>query len=438
MLKVGEKQMNILVIGSGSREHAIAWRLRQSPRLDTLLAAPGNAGTAAIANNLAVAATDIEVLAQAVRDHGVDLTIVGPEIPLAEGIVDRFQELGLRIFGPTKAAAQIEASKGFAKELMRRHGIPSADGLTFDSYAEARRFIERHDAPLVVKADGLAAGKGVTVAATREEALAALRSCMEERTFGAAGERVVIEQYLEGREVSVFVFTDGEAFSPIVAACDYKRVYDGDQGPNTGGMGSYSPPEFWEPSLANEIEQRILQPTVQAMAQEGRTYRGALYGGLIVTRNGPKVIEFNCRLGDPETQVIMPLLETDLVDIVEAVLEKNLTETSIRWSTEACVGVVVAAGGYPGEYQKGIAITGLDTVHEDDLVFHAGTKMASPESSTDVVTDGGRVLTVVGRGASLAAARERAYAAAQGISFSGSFYRTDIALHLGGITIAGR
>ena len=432
--------MNILVIGSGSREHAIAWRLSQSPRIDTLLVAPGNAGTAAIATNLAVAATDMEALAQAVRDHGVDMTIVGPEAPLAEGIVDRFQELGLRIFGPTKAAAQIEASKGFAKELMRRHGIPSADGITFDSYTEARRFIEQHDTPLVVKADGLAAGKGVTVAASREEALAAVRACMEERAFGAAGERVVIEEYLEGREVSVFVFTDGEALSPVVAACDYKRVYDGDRGPNTGGMGSYSPPEFWEPSLAREIEQRILQPTVQAMALEGRTYRGVLYGGLMMTRQGPKVIEYNCRLGDPETQVIIPLLKTNLVDIVESVLEGHLTETSIEWSAEASVGVVIAAGGYPGEYQKGIAITGLDTVHEDVLVFHAGTKTAATrgDSSSEVVTDGGRVLTVVGRGASLAAARERTYAAAQGITFFGSFYRTDIALHPGGVTTAGR
>ena len=432
--------MNILVIGSGSREHAIAWKLRQSPRVDALFVAPGNAGTAAIATNLAVAATDIEALAQAARDRGVDLTIVGPEAPLAAGIVDRFQELGLRIFGPTQAAAQIEVSKGFAKELMRRHGIPCADGLTFDSYAEAIRFIERHDAPLVVKADGLAAGKGVTVASTREQALAAVRACMEERAFGAAGEQVVIEEYLEGREVSVFVFTDGEALSPVVAACDYKRVYDGDQGPNTGGMGSYSPPEFWEPSLAKEIAERILQPTVQALAQEGRTYRGVLYGGLMMTSQGPVVIEFNCRLGDPETQVIIPLLETDLVDIVEAVLEGNLTETSIRWSPEACVGVVIAAGGYPGEYQKGIAITGLDDVPEDIEVFHAGTKPVARKGSTvtDVVTDGGRVLTVVGRGPSLEAARERAYDTAQHITFPGAFYRRDIALHPSGVTMAGR
>ena len=432
--------MNVLVIGSGSREHAIAWKLRQSPRVDALFVAPGNAGTAAIATNLAVAATDIEALAQAVQNRGVDLTIFGPEAPLASGIVDRFQELGLRIFGPTQAAAQIEVSKGFAKELMRRHGIPCADGLTFDSYAEATRFIERHDAPLVVKADGLAAGKGVTVAATREQALAAVRACMEERAFGAAGERVVIEEYLEGREVSVFVFTDGEALSPVVAACDYKRVYDGDQGPNTGGMGSYSPPEFWEPSLAKEIEQRILQPTVRALAQEGRTYRGVLYGGLMMTSQGPKVIEFNCRLGDPETQVIIPLLETDLVDIVEAVLEGNLTETSIEGGPEACVGVVIAAGGYPGEYQKGIAITGLDDVPEDIEVFHAGTKPVAGKGSTatDVVTDGGRVLTVVGRGPSLEAARERAYDTAQRITFSGAFYRRDIALHPSGVTMAAR
>ena len=432
--------MNVLVVGSGAREHAIAWKLRQSPRVDALLVAPGNAGTSAIATNLPVAATDIEGLAQAAQQHAVDLTIVGPEAPLAQGIVDRFQDLSLPVFGPTKAAAQIESSKVFAKELMHRHGIPCADSLAFDSYTEAKRFIEQHEVPIVVKADGLAAGKGVTVAGTREEALAAVRACIEERSFGSAGERVVIEECLRGREVSVFTFTDGETLSTTVAACDYKRAHDGDQGPNTGGMGSYSPPEFWDTSLAEEVQGHILRPTVHALAEEGRPYTGVLYGGLMLTRQGPKVIEFNCRLGDPEAQVVLPRLQTDLVDVVEAVVMNNLTETPIHWSNETCVGVVIASGGYPGDYQTGMPVTGLDTLPEETAVFHAGTKLANQEASAEatVLTDGGRVLTVVGRAPSLATARERAYAAAQQVTFPGAFYRRDIALHLGSVAAAGR
>ncbi len=417
--------MNILVVGSGAREHAIAWKLRQSTQVDALFVAPGNAGTAVLGTNLPIAATDIPALASAARQHGVDLTIVGPEAPLAEGIVDLFQEQGHPIFGPTKAAAEIEYSKGFAKEFMNRHGIPCAQGMAFDSYTEAQRFIQRREAPIVVKADGLAAGKGVTVAFTRAEAQTALDACMNQRIFGESGARVVVEEYLEGHEVSAFAFTDGERISPLVAACDYKRVGDGDQGPNTGGMGSYSPPEFWDSEMAAKVEEKIFRPTVAGMAQEGRPYQGVLYGGLILTRQGVKVIEFNARLGDPETQVILPRLETDLVEIAQAVVDGMLTETRIQWSREACVGVVMAPGGYPGEYATGFSISGLDGVSGQALVFHAGTKFRDGE----VVTSGGRALTVVGRAPTLTQARQRAYDAIERVWFQGAFYRRDIALH---------
>ena len=416
--------MRILVVGSGAREHAIAWKLSQSEQVDALFLAPGNAGTAALGTNLPIEASDITALAAAVQQYGITLTIVGPEVPLAEGVVDRFQEQGLAIFGPSRAAAQIEASKGFAKEFMNRHGIPCAQGMAFDSYTQAVRFLQHRDVPVVIKADGLAAGKGVTVALTRSEAVAALDACMNRRVFGEAGARVVVEEFLEGREVSVFGFTDGETVSPLVAACDYKRVGDGDQGPNTGGMGSYSPPEFWDESLAAEAEAKIFQPTVAGMAREGRPYQGVLYGGLILTRQGLKVIEFNARLGDPETQVILPRLETDLAEIAKAIAGGAMPKTRITWSGEACVGVVMASGGYPGEYSTGFPIGGLKDGSGQALVFHGGTRLRDGE----VVTNGGRVLTVVGRAPTMAQARQRAYAAIERIEFQGAFYRRDIAL----------
>ncbi|MDO8750395.1 MAG: phosphoribosylamine--glycine ligase [Dehalococcoidia bacterium] len=416
--------MKVLVIGSGAREHAIAWKISQSTQVDALFLAPGNAGTAALGTNLPIEATDIPALANAARRHSVDLTIVGPEGPLAAGIVDWFQEQGLAVFGPTRAAAQIEASKGFAKEFMNRHGIPCAQGMAFDSYREAERFLQRREMPVVIKADGLAAGKGVTVALTRAEAEAALDACMNQRVFGEAGARVVVEEFLEGREVSVFAFTDGEHMSPLAAACDYKRVGDGDQGPNTGGMGSYSPPEFWDNALATEAEARIFRPTIEGMAREGRPYRGVLYGGLILTRQGLKVIEFNARLGDPETQVILPRLEADLVEIAQAIAGGEMPKTRIVWSGEACVGVVMASGGYPGDYSTGFPISGLDDMGGGCIVFHSGTRLREGE----VVTSGGRVLTVVGRASSLAQARDRAYSAVERIRFQGGFYRRDIAL----------
>ena len=421
--------MRALIVGGGAREHAIAWKLRQSPLVNELYVAPGNAGTSAIATNLPIADTDLEGLAQAARLHSVDLTVVGPEAPLAEGIVDHFQAAGLSIFGPTQAAARIESSKVFAKELMAKYFIPTGSAEVFDSYEEAERYVRMHSPPLVVKADGLAAGKGVTVANTEEEAIKALRECMVERVFGPSGDRVLVEECLSGREVSVFAFVDGETVSPMVAACDYKRAYDGDRGPNTGGMGAYSPPEFWNSDLEREIRDTIMAPTARALAKEGCPYRGVLYGGLILTDDGPKVIEFNCRLGDPETQVIIPRLSSDLAGILVAVLEGRLSETAIEWSSDACVGVVMAPGGYPGNYETGFPISGLSQARETTEVFHAGTRPS--DDGKAVVTSGGRTLTVVGRGSSLPEARERAYGNIEKISFTGGFYRRDIAARTG-------
>ena len=425
--------MKLLVIGSGAREHTIAWKLRKSPLVDTLFVAPGNAGTTELGTNLNIEATNISALAEAARLHDIDMTFVGPEAPLADGIVDLFRANDLAIFGPTSAAAQIETSKGFAKDFMQRHGIPCAQGVAFDSYHEARRFIEHRDGPVVVKADGLAVGKGVTVAPTRAEAMVALNACMNQRIFGDAGDRVVIEEFLEGDEVSVFAFTDGQHLSPLVAACDYKRAYDGDQGPNTGGMGTYSPPGFWNKDLAIQAERRIFQPTINGLAEEGRVYQGVLYGGLILTRNGLRVLEFNARLGDPEAQVILPLLEADLVEIAEAVVAGELTETQIHWSTQACVGIVIASEGYPESYVTGFPISGLPEAEDGALVFHGGTKLADSK----VITSGGRVLTVVGRAPTLAQARDRAYSAVQQVRFQGAFCRHDIALPPADVGVPG-
>ena len=421
--------MKILVIGNGAREHTIAWKLGLSPRVDSIFVAPGNAGTATLGTNLAIDAADTPGLLVAARQYGVDLTVVGPEGPLASGIVDWFREERLAVFGPTQAAARIESSKAFAKDFMQRHHIPCAESTTFDSYTEAHRFMQSREGPVVVKADGLAAGKGVTMAATRDEAISALDASMNRRVFGEAGGVVVIEELLEGPEVSVFAFTDGRHLSPLVAACDYKRAQDGDRGLNTGGMGSYGPPEFWTAELAEQIEGTIFTPTVRGMVEEGCPYAGVLYGGLMLTRNGPKVIEFNARLGDPETQVVLPRLGSDLADVMLAMAEGDLTKTQIHWSDEACVGVVVASGGYPGDYDTGFPITGLDRASEQALVFHAGTRVLEGE----VVTGGGRVLTVVGRGASVAEARERAYNAVRHVEFQGAYYRTDIAARPAGV-----
>ena len=422
--------MKTLVVGNGAREHAIAWKLSQSPRVSELLVAPGNAGTALVAENVPIDATDIEGLLQFAREGRVDLTVVGPEAPLALGIADRFQEAGLAVFGPTEAASRIESSKSFAKELMLAHGVPTGVARTFSSYAEACDYVSAdRELPIVVKADGLAAGKGVVVAGTRWEALDALRQQMVDGRFGAAGERVLIEEHLEGREVSVFAFVDGEYVSEMVAACDYKRAGDGDTGPNTGGMGSFSPPEAWDANLEGRVRNEIMEPVAKALVARGTPYRGVLYAGLMVTADGPKVIEFNCRLGDPEAQVVLPRLKTDLAEVMMDAAQGKLKDTLIEWSAAACVGVVVASGGYPGDYATGYPIDGLDDLDDDVTVFHAGTR-TSPGASGDVhdlVTDGGRVLTVTSVGRTIDKARDRVYANLARIRFTGSYYRRDIA-----------
>jgi len=344
---------------------------------------------------------------------------------LAEGIADQFLIRGLQIFGATRQATEIESSKVFAKELMQKYKIPCAKSTSFSDYNQAKEYIKRQKPPIVVKADGLAAGKGVIVADTIPQALDALSDIMKAKAFGAAGDRVVVEEHLSGKEMSAFAFTDGHTVIPMVSACDYKPVFDGDQGPNTGGMGSYSPPHFMSPTLAKTVEETIMESAVSAMHDEGRTYRGILYGGLMITNNGPKVLEFNARFGDPEAQVTLPLLETDLVDIMLAVIDNKLDQIEVECSEDACVGVVMASAGYPGGYKTGFPITGLDNLDKDIVVFHAGTKLGS---EGQVLTSGGRVLTVVARGKTLAEAREKAYANIPRIHFEGCHYRKDIAL----------
>ncbi len=385
--------------------------------------APGNAGTAQIAHNLNISPGNIESLAKIAREKGVELVVVGPEVPLAEGIVDHFQTLGIPIFGPTRQAAQIESSKAFAKELMQKYGIPCARSNSFSEYSQAKEYIKQQTPPIVVKADGLAAGKGVIVADSIPQALEALSSIMESKTLGAAGDRVIIEECLSGKEMSSFAFTDSKTVVPMVPACDYKRIYDGDQGPNTGGMGSYSPPQFYTPGLAKTVTETIMEPAVKAMAQEKRPYQGVLYGGLMISNEGPKVLEFNARFGDPEAQVTLPRLKTDLVDIMLAVINGNLSRVNVEWSADACVGVVMASAGYPGSYKTGFSITGLDNLDKDILVFHAGTKVGS---EGQVLTSGGRVLTVVAMGKTIAEAREKVYANIPRIHFEGCHYRKDI------------
>jgi phosphoribosylamine--glycine ligase len=364
-------------------------------------------------------------LVKAAQEKGIDLTVVGPEAPLAEGITGQFTIRGWEIFGPTRAAARIETSKVFAKELMQKYNIPCAPSASFTSYSEAKAYLEKQKPPIVVKADGLAAGKGVTVASTTEQALKALSDIMEKRVFGDAGNRVLIEEKLTGREMSAFAFADAHYSVPMVAACDYKPVFDGDQGANSGGMASYSPPYFFNPALAKKVTETIMEPTLKALYKEGNPYRGVLYGGLMITDDGPKVMEFNARFGDPETQVILPRLKTDLLDIILGVADNELRQVDIEWSNDACVGVVMASGGYPGGYKKGFPISGLDDLDRDILVFHAGTSL---DSEGKVVTSGGRVLTVVATASTIAEAREKVYNNIGRIHFEGCHYRKDIAL----------
>ncbi len=417
--------VNVLLVGSGAREHAIAWKLRQSPRLGQLLVAPGNAGTAVIARNLPVKASDVAGICAAAKESRAGLVIVGPEDPLARGIVDRLTAEGIPAFGPTQSAARIESSKAFSKQLLMEHGIPTASSQTFTNRHEARAYVQSQGGPAVVKADGLAAGKGVFVCDSAEEALAAVEALMcKDSAFGAAGQTVIIEERLYGREVSAHAFTDARTVVPMPFACDYKRARDGDEGPNTGGMGAYSPPMWLDEALEPYIHERITEAAVQAMMQEGAPYKGVLYPGIMVTADGPKVLEFNCRFGDPETQVLLPRLKSDLLEICLAVAGGTLADTAVDWSTDACVGVVVASGGYPEEYETGLPIAGLSSVEPDVMVFHAGTALAD---DGQVVTSGGRVLTVVATAPTLAEARARAYHNVQRIHFTRAHYRRDIA-----------
>ena len=414
-----------MVIGGGGREHALAWKMAQSPRVDKIYVAPGNAGTALIAENLNFKPTDIEGLGKAAVDKGIDLAVVGPEVPLAAGIVDHFDSLAIPTFGPTKAAARLESSKVFARELMERNGIPCPKGAVFSSYLEAREYVRQQQPPIVIKADGLAAGKGTVIANSVREADEALTEIMDTKAFGSAGDKVIIDEWVTGQEVSLIAFTDSQTVSPMVPACDYKKIWDGDQGPNTGGMGSYSPPGFFSAEFVKEATNSVLLPAVRAMTREGTPYRGVLYAGLMVTDRGLLALEFNARFGDPETQVILPLLSTDLVDILLAVIQGKLEQLTMEWTANACVGVVMASAGYPGKYEMGCPIEGFDNVDEDLLVFHAGTRLGD---DGQVYTDGGRVLTLVSIGKDMAEARARVYHNLPDIHFEGCHYRKDIAL----------
>jgi len=415
--------MKLLVIGAGGREHALAWKLAQSPRVQKVFVAPGNGGTATENGLENLPLSDFSKLVDFCRKEQIHLTVVGPETPLAAGIVDDFQAAGLKIFGPLRAAAQLEASKDFAKQFMLRHGLPTARHATFTSAAEAKAHVEKHGAPIVIKADGLAAGKGVVVAATVAEAKAAIDQMLVQNKLGEAGARVVVEEFLEGEEASFIVMADGAHALPLATSQDHKRLMDGDRGPNTGGMGAYSPAPVVTPRLHARVMREIIQPAIAGMAKDGTPYTGFLYAGLMIDKAGnPKTLEFNCRLGDPETQPIMLRLKSDLFALVEHALNGTLDRAAADWDRRSALGVVLAAGGYPDEPRKGEAISGLPKATDDCRVFHAGTKLDGKK----LVTSGGRVLCVTALGDSLKVARARAYEAAESIRFDGMQFRKDI------------
>ena len=415
--------MKLLVIGSGGREHALAWRLARSPRISRVFVAPGNAGSAREDGLANVPLTAIAELIEFAKKEAVAFTVVGPEAPLAEGVVDAFQAVGLRIFGPVRAAARLESSKEFAKSFMQRHGIPSAAYAAFSEPESAHAYVERHGAPVVVKADGLAAGKGVVVAMDAAAAHAAVDGMLVAKTMGAAGSRVVIEDYLDGEEASFIVLADGRHALPLATSQDHKRLLDGDRGPNTGGMGAYSPAPVVTPSVHARVMREVILPALAGMKNEGTPYTGFLYAGLMIGRDGGvKVLEFNCRMGDPETQPILMRLKSDLVALIEHALDATLDKVEAEWDRRIALGVVLAARGYPDAPQKGDAIHGLPAPEEDCHVFHAGTAL----NGTDVVTSGGRVLTVTVLGGNLSAAQRRAYEIAEQVRFDGMQYRRDI------------
>ena len=416
--------MRVLVIGGGGREHALVWKLAASPRVEKIYCVPGNPGIARFAECIEADVSDNEALYRIAVEKQVELTVVGPELPLVNGVVDYFAERGLRVFGPSKAAAQLEGSKTFAKDLMQKYDIPTAKYQTFTDAKDALAYVKQQGAPIVIKADGLAAGKGVIVAMTLEEALAGVNMILCDQAFGSAGSSVVIEEFMSGEEASLLAFSDGKTVVPMVAAQDHKRVFDGDEGPNTGGMGAYAPAPVVTDAIRQEVLKTILQPAVDAMRQEGIIYKGCLYAGLMITPQGPRVVEFNARFGDPETQVVLPLLENDLVDVLEACIDGTLDKMDIVWKQEAAVCVVAAAGGYPGTYAKGEIIEGLDAAEENGtVVFHAGTALKDGR----IVTGGGRVLGVTAVAAGVAEAVQKVYAAMPKLHFKGIQYRKDIA-----------
>lgn len=417
--------MKVLVVGSGGREHTLVWKIAQSPKVKEIYCAPGNAGIKNLATCVNISADDIKGLADFAEEKRIDLTIVGPEGPLVEGIVDEFETRGLDIFGPSKAAAQIEGSKVFSKNLMKKYDIPTADYQVFDKFEDAITYIDTVDVPLVVKAEGLAAGKGVIIAKDRDEAKAAVKDIMINKTFGDSGARIVIEEFLEGPEVTILAVSDGRIAVPMVSSRDHKPIFDGNKGPNTGGMGAVSPAPAYGLELAEVVDKNIIQRTIDAMANEGIPFKGILYTGLMLTKTGPKVLEYNCRFGDPETQVVIPRLKTDLIDIVDAVINNNLSNIKIEWKDETAVCVVMSSGGYPGVYEKGKIINGINEAESlDTVVFHAGTELYNNK----IVTASGRVLGVTALGEDIRDARKKVYEAVSKIHFDSAYYRKDIGL----------
>ena len=418
--------MKVLIVGGGGREHAIAWKISQSPKVSRLFCAPGNGGIASLAQCVPIKAMDIEGITSFAKSEGIDLAVVAPDDPLAAGMVDALEKAGVRAFGPVKAAAEIESSKVFSKNLMKKYGIPTAAYEVFDNADDALEYLRTCSYPTVVKADGLALGKGVIIAGNFDEAEKAVRSMMSDRIFGDAGNRVVIEEFLTGTEVSILAFTDGETLVPMISSQDHKRAMDNDMGPNTGGMGTFSPSRLYTAEVNDYCMKNIFMPTIEAMRKEGRRFKGVLYFGLILTADGPKVLEYNARFGDPETQVVLPHLKTDIIDIFEAIIDERLSGINIEWENRSAVCVILASGGYPGKYVTGLEITGINEAEKDPsvIVFHAGTKLEAGK----YYTVGGRVLGVTAVADTIDDARAKAYAAVGKIKFEGMHYRKDIGI----------
>ncbi|MBS5645455.1 MAG: phosphoribosylamine--glycine ligase [Clostridiales bacterium] len=416
--------MKILVVGGGGREHALIWKIAQNPRAEKIYCAPGNGGISQLAECVDIAATDIEAMVAFAKEKAIDFVVVAPDDPLALGMVDAMEAAGIRAFGPNKAAAIIEASKAYSKELMKKYHIPTAEYEIFSDYNAAKEYVETSKIPVVLKADGLALGKGVLICKTREEARAGLKTIMEDKAFGSAGNTVVIEEFLEGPEVSVLTFCDGTTILPMESAQDHKRALDNDEGTNTGGMGTFCPTPKYTAEMRRRVEEEIIVPTMHALNKEGRKFKGVIFFGLMLTKDGPKLLEYNARFGDPEAQSVLFRMKNDLLTILEAVVDERLNEIQLEWEPGAAVCVVMASGGYPGSYEKGKEITGLEQVDEDVMVFHAGTKLEDGKFRTA----GGRVLGVTARGRDMEEAREKAYANVKKIHFDGAHYRTDIGI----------